>query len=718
MITPPWVDSVRAQVICTLAMPFLVFYLAETAWAPTMQMSGVLAVVCYGLVFASPYGKVRIDPGVEHFLHEFWGMVGHLVNTIVFVLSGIIIVIMIDWRSPTLGSDIGLGVAAYALMGVYRAAVMFGVMPLFRRGHYGYSWKDALVITWGGLRGAVGLALAISVFLDTSITDAGVLPPGESSCGRRLATASASASGSTSGSGDGCDDAAGHYRNVVLLHTSMIVVLTLVVNAPSSAPILKTIGLTKLSNTRVSMLQLSLKLLTEKCHATLRGLVAHPVHSDVCWKRVQALANFDEMAADILGQNYAFDAAVAWAPGSQGDAADDDHASGHGHGGHGAGGNSHAHGKATEKVAGRTPAAEALSPARVAAAEANLRRLGNKLSAAMNLAGADFVTDFKRRLEEKRLHEAKYRLLEAIKSSVWGMYEHGQLRASSAQHLKALVMDQIDALEANQEVEVNPLPFEPLQAAIRARPAVLKLAHCFESLDNQTVLLGPLARYANTLTFREFERGYDVTLGYLLAHEEVLASHDHGHAFSLDKALDRRFKDAVQANIDEALKQIATLRLSWPKLCTALNTTKAARLVLNAGESLVGELGHHGVLHETESGRLLDAIAAAKSRLHTLSPLLALPPEERLDFFPDDAGKMYTDAEVAAEQAKIFKRRKSKTEASKKLSMASKSMKLVSMLSAKTTTKVTPVDASMVEDGAAVEATPEQESALEVSALP
>jgi hypothetical protein len=261
----------------------------------------------------------------------------------------------------------------------------------------------------------------------------------------------------------------------------MIVVLTLVVNAPLSVPILKTIGLTKLSNTRVSMLQLSLKLLTEKCHATLRGLVAHPVHSDVCWKRVQALANFDEMAADILGQNYAFDAAVAWAPGSQGDAADDDHASGHGHGGHGAGGNSHAHGKATEKVAGRTPAAEALSPARVAAAEANLRRLGNKLSAAMNLAGADFVTDFKRRLEEKRLHEAKYtcgtgplphgtaltdgdlvsppsvrvsryRLLEAIKSSVWGMYEHGQLRASSAQHLKALVMDQIDALEANQEV--------------------------------------------------------------------------------------------------------------------------------------------------------------------------------------------------------------------------------------------------------------------------
>ena len=42
-----------------------------------------------------------------------------------------------------------------------------------------------------------------------------------------------------------------------------------------------------------------------------------------------------------------------------------------------------------------------------------------------------------------------------------------------------------------------------------------------EVLSYRTMLLRPLSRYANTLTFREFERGYDVTVGYLLAHEEV-----------------------------------------------------------------------------------------------------------------------------------------------------------------------------------------------------
>ena len=33
--------------------------------------------------------QVRVDPEVEHFLHEFWGMIGHLVNTIIFVISGV-----------------------------------------------------------------------------------------------------------------------------------------------------------------------------------------------------------------------------------------------------------------------------------------------------------------------------------------------------------------------------------------------------------------------------------------------------------------------------------------------------------------------------------------------------------------------------------------------------------------------------------------------------
>ena len=551
-------------------------------------------------------------------------MVGHLVNTLVFVLSGIIIVTSIDWRSTTLGADIGFGILSYFLMTIYRAIVMFGVIPIFRRGHYSYTWREALVITWGGLRGAVGLALAISVFLDDSLPDYAI------------------------GTGT-----AAHYRQIVLIHTSLTVTLTLLINAPSSAPILRVIGLTKLSNTRVSMLQMSQQLLRQRMRSTLSGMCSHPVHSDVNWERCQELANFEEMSANILGQKYIFNAVDAWAPPKQEDAEGKSKGRRHRRGS--------AHGGVFEAVGCRRRRVDSkeemgasdsrkhadnteLTPERAAAAEDRWRKLQTKLVATVAMAGSDFVVDFKARLHEKRMHEAKYRLLEQLKASFWSMYESGQIRPYTAQRLKQMVMDQIDALEVNKEVDLNPLPFAPLRNLLHRRASVLQCSN----------LLGRFGfAHGNTLLFREFERGYDATVGYLLAHEEVLASHDHGHTFSLDRSLDLQFKKAVKVNINDAIKNLALLRLDWPKLCTALNTFKAARLVLNGGQSLVSELGHHGVLHETETERLLDAIAEAKSKLNLLSPLQALPPEERANFFPSSTAKVHTEAEMAAMQKQL-----------------------------------------------------------------
>ena len=45
-------------------MPFLIFYTAETAFGESWQLSGVLAVVGFGLVFSSPWGKKSVDPAL------------------------------------------------------------------------------------------------------------------------------------------------------------------------------------------------------------------------------------------------------------------------------------------------------------------------------------------------------------------------------------------------------------------------------------------------------------------------------------------------------------------------------------------------------------------------------------------------------------------------------------------------------------------------------
>ena len=250
------------EMIVTVAMPYLVFYSSETAFGDEFQLSGVLAVVAFGLTFASPWGRAYIDPHAEHFLHSFWGSVGHLVNTLIFVISGLTIVLRIEaeQQSISLGDEIGRGLLVYApasrpdaascclparmsgllppptpppysaallrrstpqansapqlrmptphanstphlaytprvprrryaFLTVCRAGLIFAFIPLFRRGLYGFDWRDALVLSWGGLRGAVGLALALAVASDHLITDCNQPRGSHTTHGRRLAAA-------------------------------------------------------------------------------------------------------------------------------------------------------------------------------------------------------------------------------------------------------------------------------------------------------------------------------------------------------------------------------------------------------------------------------------------------------------------------------------------------------------------------------------------------
>ena len=47
-----------------------------------------------------------------------------------------------------------------------RGIVMMTFSPILMRIGYGLSWQSAVVAAWGGLRGAVGLALALQVYID------------------------------------------------------------------------------------------------------------------------------------------------------------------------------------------------------------------------------------------------------------------------------------------------------------------------------------------------------------------------------------------------------------------------------------------------------------------------------------------------------------------------------------------------------------------------
>jgi NhaP-type Na+/H+ or K+/H+ antiporter len=75
------------EVNTTIVACYIMFYLAEFT---ALHCSGILALVALGL-FMSYSGKTKISAESEHALHHVWGYVGFIAETLIFILSGVII---------------------------------------------------------------------------------------------------------------------------------------------------------------------------------------------------------------------------------------------------------------------------------------------------------------------------------------------------------------------------------------------------------------------------------------------------------------------------------------------------------------------------------------------------------------------------------------------------------------------------------------------------
>mgnify|MGYP006091504959 CR=1 FL=1 len=68
------------------------FYIAEflSGEESKFKLSGILALVTFGL-YMSYSGKTQISSESQHALHHIWGYIGFAAESIIFILSGIII---------------------------------------------------------------------------------------------------------------------------------------------------------------------------------------------------------------------------------------------------------------------------------------------------------------------------------------------------------------------------------------------------------------------------------------------------------------------------------------------------------------------------------------------------------------------------------------------------------------------------------------------------
>ncbi|HJP22383.1 MAG TPA: cation:proton antiporter [Alphaproteobacteria bacterium] len=146
--------DVSIEITLTTVLAYLSFLVAEEVF----HVSGVMAVVLAGVTLGG-WGRAKISPSVVGYLEHFWEYMAFVANALIFLLVGL---------SVNLGALYeAIDLLAWVLLAMLlsRAVVTFGLVPLVGRlpGAERIDRGYQAVMYWGGLRGAIGLALALSL---------------------------------------------------------------------------------------------------------------------------------------------------------------------------------------------------------------------------------------------------------------------------------------------------------------------------------------------------------------------------------------------------------------------------------------------------------------------------------------------------------------------------------------------------------------------------
>ena len=154
----------RAEITLTISLAYLSFFIGEHY----LHVSGVVACVVAGLVIGST-AKTRLSPETSEQLEGAWGQLGFWANSLIFIIAAMFVPkIMRDmtWREG------GFILLLYAATLLARAVTVFGLLPILAAMGVTQRIGDRFkaVVLWGGLRGAVSLALALTVAENISIS--------------------------------------------------------------------------------------------------------------------------------------------------------------------------------------------------------------------------------------------------------------------------------------------------------------------------------------------------------------------------------------------------------------------------------------------------------------------------------------------------------------------------------------------------------------------
>eukprot|EP00755_Sulcionema_specki_P019112 Sspe_Gene.68610::Locus_40452_Transcript_2_3_Confidence_0.333_Length_3791::g.68610::m.68610 len=241
------------EVTLTLTNAYITFFLCEGFF----HVSGVLGLVVLGCYMS--YFRTCISPEVEHTLHNFWETSVFLTNSCIFALAGMIVALKaFDTVEAT---DAGYLFITYASINVIRSLVLMLFFFPLRLFEYKIDTREAALVGWGGLRGAVGLSLALVIQNNDEV----IMPK---------------------------------LRDKLLFHTAGIVLLTLVVNGTTTQPLVNKLKLDAIAPRRRKLMEERYRDLKEHSAQEIIDLRAEPLYYDCNWNILDKLTDLDTTLPD------------------------------------------------------------------------------------------------------------------------------------------------------------------------------------------------------------------------------------------------------------------------------------------------------------------------------------------------------------------------------------------------------------------------------------
>lgn len=146
------IDQYQVEVLLTLAA-----VMGGYALASHLHVSGPLAMVVCGLIIGNEGRAQAMSDNTLRYIDMFWELVDEILNAVLFVLIGLE-VILIAFSGPLL-----LGGALAVAITLAARWLTVGLPVTVGRGWFALPRGASHVLAWGGLRGGISVALALSL---------------------------------------------------------------------------------------------------------------------------------------------------------------------------------------------------------------------------------------------------------------------------------------------------------------------------------------------------------------------------------------------------------------------------------------------------------------------------------------------------------------------------------------------------------------------------